>query len=168
MSLPTASIDEAQRLIFETSQDQDLAWELGVFYLKVPDWLDLEEARRLGRDILDPKSACRNIPQYGELEGFIALENNQQTKLALRRHRWDEHYPVEIAQFGRQLDDVGRAVMREVFRLSGIPEHLWSQASGGYSSGQGTAFLNFVHYDTSQPDLVFDRNDLLKIIKGES
>ena len=153
MSLPTASIDEAQRLIFETSQDQDLAWELGIFYLTVPDWLDLEEARRFGCDILDPKSAHRNISQYGELEGFIALENNQQTKLALRRHRWDEHYPVEIAQFGRQLDDIGRAVMREVFRLSGIPEHLWSQASGGYSSGKGTAFLNFVHYDTSQPDL---------------
>ncbi len=41
----------------------------------------------------------------------------------------------------------------EVFRQSGIPEHLLSEASGGYSSGQGTAFLNFVHYDTSQPDL---------------
>ena len=77
MSLPTASIDEAQRLIFKTSQDQDLAWELGVFYLKVPDWLDLEEARHFGRDILDSESPYRNIPQYGELEGFIALENNQ-------------------------------------------------------------------------------------------
>ena len=153
MSLPTASIDEAQRLIFKTSQDQDLAWELGVFYLKVPDWLDLEVARRFGRNILDSESPYRNIPQYSELEGFIALENNQQTKLALRRHRWDEHYPTEIAQFGCQLDDIGRAVIREVFRQSGIPEKRWADASGGYSSGKGTAFLNFVHYDTSQPDL---------------
>ncbi len=153
MSLPTASIDEAQRLIFKTSQDQDLAWGLGVFYLKVPDWLDLEVARRFGRNILDSESPYRNIPQYGELEGFIALENNQQTKLALRRHRWDEHYPTEIAQFGCQLDDIGRAVIREVFRQSGIPEKRWADASGGYSSGKGTAFLNFVHYDTSQPDL---------------
>ena len=153
MSLPAASIDEAQRLIFKNSQDQDVAWKLGVFYLKAPDWLDLEVARHFGRDILDPESPYQNIPQYGELEGFIALENNQQTKLALRRHRWDEHYPTEIAQFGRQLDDIGRAVIREVFRQSGIPEHLWTDASGGYSSGQGTAFLNFVHYDTSQPDL---------------
>ena len=153
MSLPAASLDEAQRLIFKTSQDQDVAWKLGVFYLKAPDWLDLEVARHFGRDILDPESPYQNIPQYGELEGFIALENNQQTKLALRRHRWDEHYPTEIAQFGRQLDDIGRAVIREVFRQSGIPEHLWTDASGGYSSGQGTAFLNFVHYDTSQPDL---------------
>ena len=153
ISLPTAAIDQAQRLIFETSQDQDLAWKLGVFYLKAPDWLDLEEARRFGRDILDLKSPYRNIPHYGELEGFISLENNQQTKLALRRHRWDEHYPAEIAQFGRQLDDIGRAVIREVFRQSGIPEELWTDASGGYSSGEGTAFLNFVHYDTAQPDL---------------
>ena len=153
MSLATASIDEAQRLIFRTSEDQDVAWKLGVFYLKAPDWLNLEVARRFGRDILEPESPCRNIPQYGELEGLISLENNQQTKLALRRHRWDEHYPTEIAQFGRQLDDTGRAVIREVFRQSGIPEERWTEASGGYSSGQGTAFLNFVHYDTSQPDL---------------
>jgi isopenicillin N synthase-like dioxygenase len=153
LSLPTAMIDESQRLLFETSEDQDLAWKLGVFYIRVPDWLDLEEARRFGRDILDLKSPYRNIPQYGELEGFISLENNQQTKLALRRHRWDEHYPTEIAQFGRQLDDIGRAVIREVFRQSEIPEELWTDASGGYSSGEGTAFLNFVHYDTSQPDL---------------
>ena len=153
ISLPTASIDQAQRLIFRTSEDQDLAWTLGVFYLRVPDWLDLDVARRFGRNILDPESPYRTIPQYGELEGFIALENNQQTKLALRRHRWDEYYPTEIAQFGRQLDDIGRAVIREVFRQSGIPEERLADASGGYSSGQGTAFLNFVHYDTSQPDL---------------
>ena len=153
LSLPIAIINESQRVLFETAEDQDLAWELGVFYLKGPDWLDLEEARRFGRDILELESPYRNIRQYGELEGFISLENNQQTKLALRRHRWDEHYPTEIAQFGRQLDDIGRAVIREVFRKSGIPEELWNDASGGYSSGQGTAFLNFVHYDTSQPDL---------------
>ena len=153
MRLPVASLSESLRLMFQNSEDQDVVWKLGVFYLKAPDWLDLEVARRFGRDILDLKSPYRNIPQYGELEGFISLENNQQTKLALRRHRWDEQYPTEIAQFGRQLDDIGRAVIREVFRQSGIPEELWTDASGGYSSGQGTAFLNFVHYDTSQPDL---------------
>ena len=153
MRPPVASLSESLRLTFQTSEDKDLAWDLGVFYLKAPDWLDLEEARRFGREILDPDSPYRDIPQFGELEGFISLENNQQTKLALRRHRWDEHYPTEIAQFGRQLDDIGRAVIREVFRQSGIPEVLWTDASGGYSSGQGTAFLNFVHYDTSQPDL---------------
>ena len=153
MRPPVASLSESLRLMFQNSEDQDVVWKLGVFYLKAPDWLDLEVARRFGRDILDLKSPYRNIPQYGELEGFISLENNQQTKLALRRHRWDEHYPTEIAQFGRQLDDIGRAVIREVFRQSGIPEELWANASGGYSSGQGTAFLNFVHYDTSQPDL---------------
>jgi isopenicillin N synthase-like dioxygenase len=153
MRPPVASLSESLRLTFQTFEEQDVAWKLGVFYLKAPDWLDLEVARRFGRDILDPASPYRKIPQYGELEGFIALENNQQTKLALRRHRWDEHYPTEIAQFGRQLDDIGKAVIREVFRQSGISEHLWADASGGYSSGQGTAFLNFVHYDTSQPDL---------------
>ena len=71
----------------------------------------------------------------------------------MRRHRWDEHYPVEIANFGRELDQVGMAIIQEVFRQSGIPEPLWGEASGGYATGEGTAFLNFVHYDTQQPDL---------------
>ena len=42
--------------------------------------------------------------------------------------------------------------MREVFHHSGIPEGLWDRASGGYTSGGGDAFLNFVHYDTRTPD----------------
>ena len=158
VGLQVASISSEEHLAFASDSDLEVAWDLGLFYLKTPDELDLESARQFGKGLIATDSPYRQVPQYGELEGFIALENNQQTKLALRRHRWDEHYPEEIAQFGRQLDDVGRAVMREVFRLSGIPEHVWSQASGGYSSGKGTAFLNFVHYDTSQPDLGLRRH----------
>ena len=153
VSLPIAHIADSNQLVFHSTENQDLAWRLGVFYLKVPDALDLAGARQFGREILDPQSPFRDIPQYGELEGFIVLENNQQTKLALRRHRWDEHYPTEIANFGRELDQVGMAIIQEVFRQSGIPEPLWGEASGGYATGEGTAFLNFVHYDTRQPDL---------------
>ena len=153
VSLPIAHITDSHQLTFECAEDQDLAWKLGIFYLKVPVSLDLAGARQFGREILDPQSPFQDIPQYGELEGFISLENNQQTKLALRRHRWDEHYPSEIANFGRELDYVGIAIIQEVFRHSGIPEPLWGEASGGYATGEGTAFLNFVHYDTRQPDL---------------
>ena len=151
--LPIASISEQQRLVFPTAEDLDRAWALGVFYLEIPDALHLDGARQFGRELLDEDSAYRRIPKYGELEGFIALDNNQQTKLALCRHHWDQHYPAEVAQFGRQLDDIGVAIIREVFHQSGIPEPFWSRASGGYASGEGTAFLNFVHYDTRHTDL---------------
>ncbi|MCH1554573.1 MAG: isopenicillin N synthase family oxygenase [Luminiphilus sp.] len=135
-------------LAFSTQADLDNALDVGVFYLKAPEDLRLERARQFGLSLLDPKSPYRDVPQYGELEGFIALENNQQTKLALRRHRWAEHYPDGIARFGGQLDVIGVAIIREVLRQSGIPESCWDRASGGYALGEGTAFLNFVHYDT--------------------
>ena len=151
--LPVASISEEQRLLFHTTQDLNRALTLGIFYLKAPDVLQLDSARQFGGALLDVESPYRKLPTYSELEGFIALENNQQTKLALRRHRWDQHYPSEVAEFGRQLDDIGVAIMGEVLRQSGIPESLWGRASGGYSLGEGTAFLNFVHYDTRNPDL---------------
>lgn len=140
------------RLRFASQDDLDRAWRLGIFYLTTPDYLDIETARQFGSEVISPDSLYRRIPQYGELEGFIALENNQQTKLALSRSRWEQHYPEEITQFGRRLDEIGIAIMRTVFQQSGIPEARWNRASGGYSSGKGTAFLNFVHYDTRNPD----------------
>ena len=151
----TLSDDSAlteRQLSFVTPEDLDRAWDLGLFYLKTPDDLDLESARQFGKEVIATDSSYRQVPQYGELEGFIALENNQQTKLALRRERWDQHYPEQIASFGRQLDAIGIAIIHEVFRQSGIPEALWDRASGGYASGGGDAFLNFVHYDTRTPD----------------
>ena len=137
-----------RKLSFAASKDLIRAWELGLFYLKTPDDLDLESARQFGRKLIASDSPHRHVPHYGELEGFIALENNQQTKLALRRERWGQHYPEHIAAFGRQLDAIGIAIIREVFRQSGILEALWDRASGGYASGGGDAFLNFVYYDT--------------------
>ena len=152
-TLPIASIFEDCRLAFPTSKELSRAWDLGIFYLRIPDGLHLDGAREFGRGLLDVDSPYRKLPKYGDLEGFIALENNQQTKLALCRHHWEQHYPADITQFGRELDRIGVAVMREVLRQSGIPEALWSRASGGYAAGEGTAFLNFVHYDTRNPDL---------------
>lgn len=70
----------------------------------------------------------------------------------MRRHRWAKHYPDDIARFGGQLDAIGVAIIREIFRQSAIPEAYWDRASGGYASGEGTAFLNFVHYDTRTTD----------------
>lgn len=151
-TLSSDSTSTAGHLSFVTPGDLGRAWGLGLFYLKAPNDLDLESARQFGKELIAPDSPYRQVPQYGELEGFIALENNQQTKLALRRERWGQHYPEHIAAFGYQLDTIGIAIIREVFRQSGIPEALWDRASGGYAAGGGDAFLNFVHYDTRTPD----------------
>ena len=152
LDLPIGAISEDGCLAFSTQADLDSALDVGAFYLKVPEDLSLECARHFGMSLLDPNSPHRDVPQYGELEGFIALDNNQQTKLALRRHRWAKHYPDDIARFGGQLDAIGVAIIREIFRQSAIPEAYWDRASGGYASGEGTAFLNFVHYDPSTTD----------------
>jgi len=151
-TLSDDSASTGRQLFFVSPEALDRSWELGLFYLKIPDDLDLECPRQFGRELVAADSPHRQVPQYGELEGFIALENNQQTKLALRRERWDQHYPEHIALFGRQLDAIGIAIICAVFRQSGIPEALWDRASGGYASGGGDAFLNFVHYDTRTPD----------------
>ena len=89
--LPIAALSREQRLVFPSVADLNRALDLGVFYLKAPDDLNLASARQFGLELIPQDSPYRVVPAYGELEGFIALENNQQTKLALRRERWDQH-----------------------------------------------------------------------------
>jgi len=65
-----------RKLSFVESKDLIRARELGLFYLKTPDDLDLESARQFGRKLIASDSPHRQVPHYGELERFIALENN--------------------------------------------------------------------------------------------
>jgi hypothetical protein len=153
--IPVASIglSDKLRLEFSSEAERSRAWEIGVFYLEAPDWLQLDCGREFVSELVDKSSQYRKVPRYGELEGFIALENNQQTKLALRRRRWNTHYPAAIRNLGEQLDRIGIAIVRDVLLRSGIPSKRWGEASGGYSSGGGDAFLNLVYYDVEKPDL---------------
>ena len=72
--LPIAAISEGQRMVFATPEDLDRAWQLGIFYLRAPASLDLEGARAFGHELIATDSPYRQTPQYGDLEGFIALE----------------------------------------------------------------------------------------------
>lgn len=150
MEIPVGVIEDGQ-LKFDSTQDLNKAWDLGVFYIKRQ--FNINRARSFCSDLVLPENPYRKIPKLGELEGFIALDNNQQTKIALQRKNWDEYYPEDIAEFGRELDQIGIVIVNEVLKQSGIPEELWDKASGGYSGGGGCSFLNFVYYDTTKSDL---------------
>jgi len=152
MEIPLGIIEDGQ-LQFDSTRDLNRAWDLGVFYIKRQFTMNINRARRFCNDLVLSENPYRQIPKLGELEGFISLENNQQTKVALQRKHWDEYYPADIAEFGRELDQIGIVIVNEVLKQSGIPEEFWDKASGGYSGGDGTSFLNFVYYDTTKPDL---------------
>lgn len=152
MELPVGTIENGQ-LQFNSPQDLNRAWDLGVFYIKQQSKMNVNRARGFCNELVLPENPYRKIPKLGELEGFISLENNQQTKIALQRKHWDEYYPADIAEFGRELDQIGVVIVNEVLKQSGIPEEFWDKASGGYSGGEGNSFLNFVYYDTSTSDL---------------
>ena len=79
-NFPIGHISDQSRLVFVNSQDFDRAWDLGIFYLKCPEHLYLDKARTFGCKVAAPDIDYRKIPKYEELEGFIALENNQQTQ----------------------------------------------------------------------------------------
>ena len=65
--LPVATIDKSQQLIFDTVEDQDIAWQIGVFYLRAQRSLELDVVRSFGEGLLLADSPYREIPKYGEL-----------------------------------------------------------------------------------------------------
>lgn len=75
--LPVASIADDEtahgRLVFPNSDELNRAWDLGIFYLKTLDNLDLESARRFGRALINRDSPHRKVPQFGELEVYRSL-----------------------------------------------------------------------------------------------
>lgn len=121
-------------LVFPTSAEFSRAWRPGVFYLEIPGQFDVHIGRTFGQELLAIDCPQRKIPTFGKFWGFIALENNQQTKLTLNRPRWHKYYPPpphEITKLGLQFDEMGRAIICEVLRQAGIPAAQWDRASGG-------------------------------------
>ncbi|MEL0087887.1 MAG: hypothetical protein VW757_07385, partial [Halieaceae bacterium] len=53
---PIARLSRESRLAFQALEDLDRAWDLGVFYLKTPEGLDVEGARVFGHGLLTPES----------------------------------------------------------------------------------------------------------------
>ena len=155
VSIPSAvavrdTASKAVHVCFADEAQLSLSMRLGVFYLKVPDWFQMSYACQFCANLAKVDNPYRGVPRLGALEGFISLENNQQTKLALRRDHWREYYPPSIVELGERFDEIGAAIIRAVLGHTGIPEEKWDWCSGGYSSGDGESFLNFVYYDSDK------------------
>ena len=61
-TFPIGYISDQSRLVFVNSRDLDRAWDLGIFYLKIPEHLNLEKARIFGCEVAAPDSDYRKIP----------------------------------------------------------------------------------------------------------
>ncbi|MGB0156906.1 MAG: isopenicillin N synthase family oxygenase, partial [Luminiphilus sp.] len=61
VGLPVASISSEEHLAFASDSDLEVAWDLGLFYLKTPDELDLESARQFGKDLIATDSPYRKV-----------------------------------------------------------------------------------------------------------
>jgi|GEM_PF-930004 len=131
------------------------ALEDGVFQLAIPD--DMQEAMVVADQFSREFFGGKDFGRYGlyrekdaklfkdPLLGFHT-RSNQIEQFLLERRFWQEHYPLEIAKLGEALTDVSRVVLRDVFDFIGLPEALWSKASGGCIDKVGSYHLTFNHY----------------------
>lgn len=141
------------RLEFADDSSFDRALRQGILALEVPGDVDLSAADEFAAtfyvgDAAAPYGRFRSLTHevFGDpLLGFHQRVN-QIEQFLLERRFWASHYPPEIRQVGEALVRMSRAIVSSVLHRVRVPEHLWAQATGGCTDGDGSYHLTFNHY----------------------
>ena len=150
--LEVAHIDDGV-LAFESSSARDRALADGVFFMEIPDHLDVTAGDEFAGQFhlgssAEPYGRFRGLgpDEFGDpLLGFHQRVN-QIEQFLLERRFWARHFPTEIAKLGEDLTVLSRRILRGVLHHVGIPSVDWMRATGGCSDAAGSYHLTFNHY----------------------
>lgn len=153
--LVTASVS-GENLCFGTVRDRDTAMRSGIFFLEIPQELDLDiaAADHMARTFYDADSVGPCGSSYRSLVtqdfddpllGFHE-RSDQVEQFLLECRFWADAYPEPVVRLGERMKSISRQVVRTALDYAGIPEGCWSEASGACSDGQGSYHLTFNHY----------------------
>lgn len=146
-------------LRFDDPRDKDQALRDGVFFLKIPSWVNVGAADVFATQfyrgkMCPPYGHFRDMPaeEFGDpLLGFHQ-RINQIEQFLLERRFWKKYYPIEITDLGEKLTLLSRQLICSVLKHVGIPHFDWRKATGGCAEASGAYHLTFNHYRPTVPD----------------
>lgn len=157
--LEVARIDDGV-LTFESGGARDRALAEGVFFMEIPDDLDVTAGDEFARQFYlgpgaEPYGRFRGLEydKFGDpLLGFHQRVN-QIEQFLLERRFWEGHFPAEIAKLGEGLTVVSQRILRGVLSHVGLPPLDWRRATGGCSEAAGSYHLTFNHYRPARDEI---------------
>lgn len=150
--IETAKMEDGA-LVFIGSEARARALTDGIFFLEIPDYLDVSAGDAFSRQFYMGTSA----PPYGCFRDLCAecfgdpllgfhQRINQIEQFLLEQRFWASIYPPEIANLGNALTSLSKEVLCSVLTHIGLPKDQWERATGSCSCGEGSYHLTFNHY----------------------
>ncbi len=154
-SIPTEQVDSevyqlktvhytGEGFEFRNSENFDEALKDGVFCIKRPDDVNIEEIRELANNfITDP--TCLNFSSRSS-KGYIKSEDSQAIRFTLESDDWS-FYPENIRMSVNNLQYIGINIIKSILEKSSIPTELYFKATGGAIDGEGSYYMLLNYYD---------------------
>lgn len=140
-------------LVFIDSDARKRAFTDGIFFLEIPDCLDVSIGDAFSSQFYMGTSA----PPYGRFRDLGAeffgdpllgfhQRINQIEQFLLERRFWADVYPPEISNLGNALTSLSEVVLCSVLTHIRLPKDFWERATGSCIRGKGSYHLTFNHY----------------------
>jgi 2-oxoglutarate-Fe(II)-dependent oxygenase superfamily protein len=144
---------EGDSLVFESDGARARAYADGVFFLGIPESLDLSAGDEFSRQFYAGASATpygrfRDLGPDVFCDPLLGFHQrvDQIEQFLLESRFWQRYFPPEIAAIARELTALSRKIVRSVLEHADIPPECWAQATGGCADGAGSYHLTFNHY----------------------
>ncbi len=147
-------------LVFKNKDIFSQALVDGLFYLKIPDWINVSECEIFSDNFYKEREEHHyggyrkiNSVRFNDpLLGFHQ-RTNQIEQFLLERRYWKEIYPDVILQAGENFTILSKIIIDSVLRKTDIPADEWEKVTGGCSACSGSYHFTFNHYRPEEEGL---------------
>lgn len=150
-------------LYFENKGGFENAMQEGIFMLKIPEELDIEDCDLFAQNFYKKQIDCmddNNIKhkEFSKFSSYTSSNFDNDTLLGfhervdqieqflLEKRFWQDWYPESITEVGTELCRLSSIIIKRVLREVGIDEKNYELATGGCTIKNGSYHLTFNHY----------------------
>lgn len=148
-----ARLDDT-RLVFEREGGLDRALSHGFFLIAIPAGVDATPGDLFAAhffqaprgDELDVYRGFRDAVIPGDYQGYFDREHDQWENFYIEMANWEGALPPGVRRLGRQMTELGIAILRNILDHVGIPPHEWARVTSGLTEQRGHQMLAFNHF----------------------
>jgi isopenicillin N synthase-like dioxygenase len=148
---PKAEIDNSI-LKFNSEEDYNFALSEGVFFLKIPDEVNLIPGIKFSENFYKNKDG-----EDDSYKGFITLpyedsllgysnRHDQVEQVQLEMSLWEKYFDFELALLLNEMNKLGLQIIENIFKKISIEEKYWDVITGGASKNTALQYSIFNHY----------------------
>ncbi len=143
-------------LKFNSDNDYDFALSQGVFFLKIPESLDVKPGIKFSENFYKKKNnssddgykGFKNLAYDDSILGY-SDRHDQVEQIQLELGLWNKYFEKDLAELLGAMNKLSLQIVENIFARSGIDSKYWDVITGGASKSTALQYCIFNHYRTS-------------------